>query len=382
MIREKVLLRAKDGDAAAQAMAAFQYFKDNDFEQALYWAQKAADQNEPNGLYLLGCFYFNGQGVEADYERGLELLRRSAALGCRQAVEALRQKGVLVNADSADGDGSADVEQDEPVSQVSSDQQIPSAPQASSESVDENVTNVDDEPETDEIPQDFSATIAAGDSAVIVAESASEDDGTAGGDEAVSTATPVLSASRRVKVPKEREKELKEQVKAERAKLKRKKMRKRIDRRKRGLKVFGKIMMVVGIVLLAIVIFFAVIYFIPFKSPRSAWNEYNRAIWFGDIDGVKNAMYFPTESAENVFDERYPDNTYFDEFVFVFGIMMPSKISADGDTATAMAHVVYVYKSDSYSGSEYFHSIELRFVRTEDGDWKIANEYPLPRLRD
>lgn len=52
-----------------------------DFDLAFEWYQKAANQNNPDGLYGLGWCYAHGKGVEKDKETALDLFRISAKKG-------------------------------------------------------------------------------------------------------------------------------------------------------------------------------------------------------------------------------------------------------------------------------------------------------------
>ena len=49
-----------------------------DYEKALYWYRKSADQNNPEGQYQLGKSYYHGNGVRQDYEKALYWYRKSA----------------------------------------------------------------------------------------------------------------------------------------------------------------------------------------------------------------------------------------------------------------------------------------------------------------
>lgn len=49
-----------------------------DYEQALYWYQKAAEQGHDKAANNLGCMYLDGRGVEQDYEKAAWWLELSA----------------------------------------------------------------------------------------------------------------------------------------------------------------------------------------------------------------------------------------------------------------------------------------------------------------
>jgi uncharacterized protein len=56
------------------------------FVEACQWYRRAADQNYAEAQYHLGLFYFAGQVVEQDEERGLELVRAAADQGLNDAL--------------------------------------------------------------------------------------------------------------------------------------------------------------------------------------------------------------------------------------------------------------------------------------------------------
>ena len=56
-----------------------------DFAEANYWYQKAADQGEPNAQYFLSCQYFRGEGVPQDGNQVIFWLRKAAEQGMPQA---------------------------------------------------------------------------------------------------------------------------------------------------------------------------------------------------------------------------------------------------------------------------------------------------------
>ena len=47
-------------------------------EQVILWTKKAAELNDPKGLYELGLFYLTGLIVEMDIEKGIDLISQSA----------------------------------------------------------------------------------------------------------------------------------------------------------------------------------------------------------------------------------------------------------------------------------------------------------------
>jgi TPR repeat protein len=66
-----VSLMARRGDAHAQAVLGFMYATGRgvpqNFERAVDWYRRAADQGDPTAQYLLGLMYDKGQGVRQDW---------------------------------------------------------------------------------------------------------------------------------------------------------------------------------------------------------------------------------------------------------------------------------------------------------------------------
>ena len=57
-----------------------------DFEQARPWIEKAAAQDYPNAVGLLGGMYFEGEGVTPSWRRARELYERAIELGNSEAM--------------------------------------------------------------------------------------------------------------------------------------------------------------------------------------------------------------------------------------------------------------------------------------------------------
>lgn len=53
--------------------------------------QRAADLNDPLGIYNVGVFYYNGQGVAVNREAAMEHFRRAAAMNYQPAKDVLKQ---------------------------------------------------------------------------------------------------------------------------------------------------------------------------------------------------------------------------------------------------------------------------------------------------
>lgn len=85
---------AQDHPAAYQQLGCLYYWGDEDtapdYEKAIPLLQKAADQNMPQAMALLGEAYMYGKGVEEDMFAAVDLLEAAANLGHEQADFLLR----------------------------------------------------------------------------------------------------------------------------------------------------------------------------------------------------------------------------------------------------------------------------------------------------
>ncbi len=90
---DKYLHKAADGDVDAQYNLGIIYYHGEgvpkDFEQALIWFQKAAEQDDADAQYNLGFMYGRGEGVEKSHGRSLEWFRKASELGHSGAQEIL-----------------------------------------------------------------------------------------------------------------------------------------------------------------------------------------------------------------------------------------------------------------------------------------------------
>lgn len=68
---EAVSSMARGGDARAQTVLGFMYATGRgvpqNFERAVDWYRRAAEQGDPTAQYLLGLMYDKGQGVQRDW---------------------------------------------------------------------------------------------------------------------------------------------------------------------------------------------------------------------------------------------------------------------------------------------------------------------------
>lgn len=87
------MTRANAGDAAAQAVLAEGYMElggsleqagaQDDYNESFKWAQKAANQNNPEGMYMMGLSYEHGRGCEQDQRKAVEYYQKGAQLAWR-----------------------------------------------------------------------------------------------------------------------------------------------------------------------------------------------------------------------------------------------------------------------------------------------------------
>ncbi len=77
--------KAESGNLESQLQLA-NYYRwemkgDPNFEEALKWYMKAAEQGDASALNNLGCMYLVGDGVEEDTEKAFKLFHKSAEIG-------------------------------------------------------------------------------------------------------------------------------------------------------------------------------------------------------------------------------------------------------------------------------------------------------------
>ncbi|MBU6468881.1 MAG: sel1 repeat family protein [Betaproteobacteria bacterium] len=86
----KELKSAADvGDAVAQNWLGSYFREKHDFDHALFWFNKAAEQNNSVALNNLGFLFSEGYGVKADSPKALQYYKRSAELGNLDALNNL-----------------------------------------------------------------------------------------------------------------------------------------------------------------------------------------------------------------------------------------------------------------------------------------------------
>ena len=75
---------AKAGDAQGQADFAellMGFGGDSNYAECITWAEKAVDQGNTDGMYILALSYDKGRGVESDYSKSFALYKQASELG-------------------------------------------------------------------------------------------------------------------------------------------------------------------------------------------------------------------------------------------------------------------------------------------------------------
>jgi tetratricopeptide (TPR) repeat protein len=78
---DKYNKKAENGDAKAQIELGKFYFLKKEFEQAIKWYRKSAEQGNAIGQGRLGLCYYEGHGVKKDEEKAIKWLRKAAEKG-------------------------------------------------------------------------------------------------------------------------------------------------------------------------------------------------------------------------------------------------------------------------------------------------------------
>jgi TPR repeat protein len=85
----RIMVRAENGDARAQAMLGFMYANGHgvpqSYDVAANWYLQSAEQGDPEGQYLLGLTYDKGLGVHLDVIKAYKWLNLAAAHAPRQS---------------------------------------------------------------------------------------------------------------------------------------------------------------------------------------------------------------------------------------------------------------------------------------------------------
>ncbi|MBQ0066650.1 MAG: SEL1-like repeat protein [Phascolarctobacterium sp.] len=87
---------AEQGDAEAQFEVAFRYFTYGEYEQAVKWLRRAAENGNIEAQCHLGQCYYEGvgYGIEKDYEQAVKWLRKAAEQGSHYAECYMKNRGL------------------------------------------------------------------------------------------------------------------------------------------------------------------------------------------------------------------------------------------------------------------------------------------------
>lgn len=80
-----LISEAKTGDSGAQNDLGGYYLENQDYEKAVKWFQKSAEQDFISAYYNLGQCYMNGWGVEKDAEKAITYYKKAAEKGSSDA---------------------------------------------------------------------------------------------------------------------------------------------------------------------------------------------------------------------------------------------------------------------------------------------------------
>ena len=91
---------AKGGDAACQYQLGMMHYEGKgvalDYKQAPPWIEKAAAQDLPNAVSMLGVMYAGGVGGPSSWRRPRELYKRAIELGNSGAVKNMQTLTKLI----------------------------------------------------------------------------------------------------------------------------------------------------------------------------------------------------------------------------------------------------------------------------------------------
>ena len=85
---------AEGGNVLCQYQLGVMYYKGRgvavDYKQALPWLEKAAAQNDPEAVGMLGGMYYLGQSVTPSWRRARELNQKAIELGNSNGVKSMQ----------------------------------------------------------------------------------------------------------------------------------------------------------------------------------------------------------------------------------------------------------------------------------------------------
>lgn len=86
-------LRAADqGYVESQVkLGSIYYFREEDYDKAVYWFSKAANEYDINAIYYLANCYLYGHGCEKDIEQAIDLYKEAVSMGCSRSAFQIAQ---------------------------------------------------------------------------------------------------------------------------------------------------------------------------------------------------------------------------------------------------------------------------------------------------
>ena len=96
----KLLREANEDDSFSQRMVSCYYYFGNrgvekNLDEAIFWLEKAAGQNNPEAIFDLATCYEHGEGVEQDLKKAITLYRQSFVFGYTKAGKKLETLGLI-----------------------------------------------------------------------------------------------------------------------------------------------------------------------------------------------------------------------------------------------------------------------------------------------
>lgn len=88
---------AEQGFVQAQVRLAQILFASQDFKQAFFWWQKAADAGDASAMFNIGSAYYAGRGVPKDEAKAMEYYRKAKDAGWPEAERILKQFGAAAD---------------------------------------------------------------------------------------------------------------------------------------------------------------------------------------------------------------------------------------------------------------------------------------------
>lgn len=102
------LVLAEGGYPLAECQIGYFYYDglgvEKDFEKAVYWTRRAADHGDRDGQYNLACFYEDAIGTSRDMEQATFWYRKAALQNHELAIGKCRKLGVDLNMPAIDRD--------------------------------------------------------------------------------------------------------------------------------------------------------------------------------------------------------------------------------------------------------------------------------------